>query len=606
MTGSVLVTTAIEETWPSRGPVVFLGAWCLPFDRRDRIAEIRHRLVPYHWDDPAQLDEDRERIRDAYEVMLGLLVDRLNDAHDLDHGLRSWRILVGPWLQTFTTVVFDRWASVRQVLDAGGIDHTLVLSGGRRDLPAQRLADFRRFDLQDDRWNHDLFAGIIRHLGGIECREVPCGSTPLNQGDRTSARGASGRPTVSGVRSALVRTMSRFLARWERPDAMFLHNTYLDGRDELLVQRRLGQLPIRWHSLIRSVRGMEPVPPSTRDWTLEVPEAHRDDQFLKLLATLVPRYLPAAYLEDHRRLRELADLHRWPERPRLVWTSLIHSNSDLFRTWLARRVDGGTKLVVGQHGGGYGTARFFAPEDHERTVSDRFLTWGWDDPNDGRVRAVGQFKAERPLGVDHSAGRSLLMVVEGIPRFNHRTDSIGLAHHWTGYFESLCEFTGRLPDGIRDSLTVRLPPADQGRGEAEQWRALFPEVDLDRGDTPMNDLIGDCRLYLATYNSTTYLQTFTMDVPTVCFWDRSRWALRPSAEGAFGDLVEAGVLYHDPRSAARHVAQIWDDVGRWWRSDRVTDAVGRFTEQYSRLDSGLLVEVEGALREVLADTEVRA
>jgi hypothetical protein len=38
----------------------------------------------------------------------------------------------------------------------------------------------------------------------------------------------------------------------------------------------------------------------------------------------------------------------------------------------------------------------------------------------------------------------------------------------------------------------------------------------------------------------------------------------------------------------------------------VTDAVGRFTEQYSRLDSGLLVEVEGALREVLADTEVRA
>ena len=201
--------------------------------------------------------------------------------------------------------------------------------------------------------------------------------------------------------------------------------------------------------------------------------------------------------------------------------------------------------------------------------------------------------------MDHAGADDLLMVVEGVPRFNHRTDSVGLAHHWNDYFDGLCRFVSELRGDLRNALIVRLSSTDQGRGEADRWEARVPDVRLDRGGVPMNELISGCRLYVATYNSTTYLQTFTMDVPTVCFWDPARWQVRPAAESYFRRMVEVGILHHDPVSAARHVAAIWDDVGSWWYSDEVMEVRGVMSRRFSHLPDDLRTDVVDAIQKVL-------
>lgn len=591
MTGRVLVTTALEETWPEEGQALFLGDWCIPHRMVDRAAGLDHVTMDHPWSDPDRLDRDRDGIRYTYEEVLGRLSDRLDELHGTRLGRRAWRIIVGPWLQTFTTVVFDRWSSIQQAVQQHDLDHTVVLEGPGRSTPPQRLGDFRRWDLQDDRWNHDLYAEIIRWDGRIDVRTLSLG------GEQKVEASPAGRAGGPGWRRRLERTVFRALAAFAREDGVCLYNTYLPPWDEMAVQWRLGQVPVRWHSLIGGAGVWEPVEPEERGWGLD--GGSSGDDLVGLLGRLVPLHLPAAYLEDHERLRSTSERIGWPARPSLIWTSLVHGNSDLFRTWAGTRVAAGSKLVVGQHGGGYGTAECFAAEDHERSVADAYLTWGWDDPDDPRVLPVGQFKAQKPLGVDHSLAEDLLLVVEGVPRFNHRTDSIGLAHHWSEYFEDLCGFAGELPDRLRKALLVRLPVTDQGRGEADLWQERLPEVRLDHGGMPMDHLISGTRLYVATYNSTTYLQTFTMDVPTVCFWNPDRWRVRSDADPYFRQMVDAGILHHDFASAARHVSSIWDDVHAWWRSDEVVEARLAATRRFSHLPEDIRGEVAAALEGVL-------
>jgi len=70
-------------------------------------------VLPYHWDDRQKLYSDYQYLKIIYENMLKALQVQLNEIHNVDHSLRYWRILIGPWLGYFIQVVFDRWAMLK-------------------------------------------------------------------------------------------------------------------------------------------------------------------------------------------------------------------------------------------------------------------------------------------------------------------------------------------------------------------------------------------------------------------------------------------------------------------------------------------------------------
>jgi putative transferase (TIGR04331 family) len=164
-------------------------------------------------------------------------------------------------------------------------------------------------------------------------------------------------------------------------------------------------------------------------------------------------------------------------------------------------------------------------------------------------------------------------------------------------------FVEKLPASIRDALTVRLYSIDYGWDQVARWRDRFPMLRLDEGHSNINDLIQQSRLYIATYNATTFLESFTMDIPTVIYWNPNHWELRDSAIPYFEELKSVGIFHETPESAARHIAVIWDDVDTWWTSEPVRAVLFRFKERYCHLPDDLLGRVEASLLEVMAKSK---
>lgn len=105
---------------------------------------------------------------------------------------------------------------------------------------------------------------------------------------------------------------------------------------------------------------------------------------------------------------------------------------------------------------------------------------------------------------------------------------------------------------------------------------------------------------ISTYNATTFLESFTMNVPTVIFWNPNHWELRDSAIPYFEDLMRVSIFHVTPESAARHVGSIWEDVEAWWMSPDVRAALDRFTRRYCDLPPDLLGRIERSLRDLIA------
>src|ERR1700752_1167886 len=107
-----LVTTADQRYWKTDEKILFLGEWCKIYDQKPVWSKLDYQVLPYHWDDRDQLYRDYLFLRDLYERYLKQLAERLNEIHEVDHSVRYWRIIVGPWLAYFIQSSFDRYLSI--------------------------------------------------------------------------------------------------------------------------------------------------------------------------------------------------------------------------------------------------------------------------------------------------------------------------------------------------------------------------------------------------------------------------------------------------------------------------------------------------------------
>lgn len=578
-----LVTTALETTWRDDEPVLFLGEWCRLHSRKDRWSRMEAEVLPYHWDDRDKLADDYRYLSQFHERLLEDLTRQLNEIHGVEHSLRYWRIVVGPWLGFFTQILFDRWCCVLRAVELHEISGTVVLSEPAETVIPNDMGDFARLYV-GDQWNHRIYASILEQYTNVVCHD---------QAPRLAVEAGCAQSTRTGlkelVRHGIATLVLRASALFGLADDAFFLATYLPRLDSLKIQRLLGQAPQPWrsHPALRFAARSE-----RRQWAVRGDSRSR---FEICAREMIPRHLPTAYLEGYHTMVEQAANLDWPARPKVIWTSNAHFSDEVFKIWAAAKVENGSPLVIGQHGGHYGVGRWSFGEDHEIAICDRFLSWGWSEDSQPKVRPVGQLKSKRARRARGRRG-GVLLVTAVLPRYSYWMYSTPVAGQWLNYFDDQFVFVGALPEAIRRELTVRLFPEDLGWDQLGRWRERFSGLRLDEGRSAFDGAVRKSRLVISTYNATTFLESFTMNVPTVIYWNPRHWELRDSAAPYFDDLRRVGIFHASPESAANHVAAIWDDVEGWWFGRDLQEALTRFKARYSRLPPNLLDLVEGELR----------
>ncbi|HEV8247864.1 MAG TPA: LIC12162 family protein, partial [Polyangiaceae bacterium] len=363
-TERLLITTADERTWRNDRPVLFLGEWCRPYSLRATWERMDAAVVPpYGWRE-GQQDADYARVQQLYELLLEELGDELNRYHGTTFSRRYWRILIGPWLNTFVAIVFNRWATIQLALERFRISGSLVL-----DLPDDQVVPSDNIDFiykwLSHEWNHRVFARILESWTSVPCHRI--GKREAGHRDprlEAAWRLNRGRRLKEAVARRLT-GLSHFLSR--EGDA-FLISTYLPSRYQSVLQLSLGQFPSLWRT---EMPGRASADPEARKKLQSRLEGNQGVEHC--LRTLASEQIPTIYLEGYARLREIVRDLPWPKRPRVIFTSSNMYSDEVFKAWTAERVEQGVPYVIGQHGGVYGAARFTRYEEHEAESADRVL-----------------------------------------------------------------------------------------------------------------------------------------------------------------------------------------------------------------------------------------
>jgi putative transferase (TIGR04331 family) len=566
-----LITTADQSTWRFDEPVLFLGEWCKIYTKKDIWESLDSEVASYRWDDRQQLFEDFEYLVKLYERILPAVASKLNALHGTNFSERYWKIIVGPWLLLFIQIIFERFHQIAIVNNGYEISGTAVSACQADEMVPIDMFQFADFFVSD-KWNHHIYSCIIRNSSKIPYTYYSVEKDSHYPKENINHRSFPRKviDTVSGFfrRKTDITIVDYPLSLVDQFRLLFRHGYLVDS------------MPTCNLSGLRTNTSM-------RQWELDIPAG---DTFEKFLVNLLPKQIPIVYLEGYHVMAEFCLGIPLGENPDSILSSYVTYNEE-FKFWASQKIENGSKLFIGQHGGGYGIGKWFSNEVHELSIADGFFSWGWADRSAAIVRPMGMLKKTSFKTRNRFDQEHILLIVGSIPRYSYKLYSETVSKQWLNYFGDQRLFIQSLPQDLRNKLLVKLYPTDYGWNDESRFKDAFSDVCYESGNRSVDNLSGISRVIISTYNSTSFLETLSKNIPTIVYWDPVFWEIRESAQPFFDELKEIGVFHESPESAALQLAQVWDDVGDWWLSPKTQKTINKFVQTFCYTSPGLLTDV---------------
>jgi putative transferase (TIGR04331 family) len=569
------VLTPDEATWSRRKPNLFLTEWSKlgrkePMDERpdDILA------VPYGIE-KAEKDEDFFRARGIEEAIFPTLCALLNSTQKTQLSCRSWKIILGFWMQHYVRVILNRYRSLSSAFSSYEIRSVTFHGGCSYSLAAQ---DYEQFiwALNDSRWNEELF----KHLFPVIAQSENVEKVLLPPGSTTSFYRSISYIKKKPLRESFVQCLAatRFLVK--DTDAFFI-NPLLPKKIEALVRLSALEWPLIWER--EHFQSEKPVDRNLRkllgEQLVQALPPQRDG-LTRIVAGLLFEALPLAHLEHFHELSDFVSRLRWPSRPKFIFASANFDSDEVFKMWVAKRTQQRVPYYTGQHGS-YGHVRHEMNPSVEEATSDKFLTWGWSEPGK-QYAPVGCFKfaGKKPRRQKNKIEN--IMLVQTCLGSLFTTYDRSYTH--SKYFEDQIKFASTLNSDNRRRLKVRLHSLSNIYGFSEKcrWLDFDANTEFEESGKPLVNIASDFRLIVNSYDSTAILELLYFNLPSVAFWQKPLDHLRESAVPYYEMLLGAGLLFDSSSGCAAFINSHYDIIDDWWHSAPVQNARMTFVDRYAK------------------------
>jgi len=572
-----LATTALSEFWKNDQDVLFLGKWCLRYDRRREWENIHYKVLDYPWDDKLAYERARDYCNRIYGFLLTNLTECLNTIHNVEHSRRYWEIIIGPWLLHFIHAFYDRYICLKYTFERYPNLDTLCLSE-RSYLTPIDLTNFKSLST-DDPYNLQLYSQLIKLMGYTKPERDYKVATK-----KVSLLGHGMSQQIKMRAKNILKKLAPFFnALGGRLSSKLIGQMNIRELDVLKICLKSGfkiwpLLPIEMNI------SQYPTNNEVRKKLLNITDCDTNDPFQKIIIQALPCNFPVSYIEGYSTIRNYI-LKVFVGSTKTIIDSVGWFLNEPFKVLAAEKSESGTILLGVQHGGVYGIARDMPIEDHEVSIADFFFSWGWKREDCMKVIPMPNPKLshlrKRSIHRKIPDKGSILHISTIYSRYLEFFRSVPIGPQVMDYLENQYVFIQSLPLRIHQMMIIR-PYSWNAYGwqQSQRFKEKFPNIKIDDHSKSFYERLEMCRLVVCSDNQTTFLESMVFNVPTLLFIDPKQWKICADAAPFYQELERVGILSWEPREAALKVIEIYDDTIAWWFSNEIQsvrkDFISRF------------------------------
>ncbi len=487
----------------------------------------------------------------------------LNEYHRKDNSYQYYDLILGDWLDTFLQLAYVAWLE-HKLNSPGGSIHSLTIP-----LPSNP-EDFKRLHL-----NYD--AALQNHLAWA--------TSAICDGEKPQKSWFAKESTLISTNLDSNWTITKALCEGictNKPKLIITAAYWKCTKIEKLYALW------KWRSWARFDDMQYPITIATHiniNWRIHASSNFRSiSGFQDLVCALLPLYLPVVFLEGFNLYREKA-LNLSLHRPKAMFSANALYENLIFKLYAAEWQKEGTKLLYGQHGGGYGINHSHIIEEYETRVSSCFYSWGWERDD----RLVKPLAPPLPR-ISKNKTIKILLILVSYPKYIYRIHYHSMGSQIPLLHNEVCEFLHNLSD--HKQMMIRGYPYDYGWGETSKIRNAAPEAMFDIKRPSPFIRFAQSQLVVHSYLCTSYLETLALNIPTVCFYNPIVNSFDAKAQPLINELEHNSILHRSGKDAARFVSSISENPLNWWFKANVQEARSNFVRHYANFSEHWLQEWE--------------
>ena len=186
--------------------------------------------------------KSREKINKKIYLISNKFINELsiilNEIHGVKLSKRSWKIIIGPWINYFTTICWNRFYKIKKVLRVSNLDNSVIFECPNSLLAMENNLNMSKL-CNDDDWNSILYSKVLLFLKPKgKYKKINCN---LNVGN-------------SFVKKSYIKIfLSKFLSFFMKDTDALIIGSYLPFKEMLRLHFHLKQVPQIYSHLYKNL-----------------------------------------------------------------------------------------------------------------------------------------------------------------------------------------------------------------------------------------------------------------------------------------------------------------------------------------------------------------
>jgi putative transferase (TIGR04331 family) len=173
---------------------------------------------------------------------------------------------------------------------------------------------------------------------------------------------------------------------------------------------------------------------------------------------------------------------------------------------------------------------------------------------------------------------------------------------WLRGFNELLQMAKLLDHKRIPRVTFRPSMIDFGLNQTQRIRRSLPNVEIDDGSRKIYKVLGDHKLIIATSNTTSFLETYALNIPTILFWDSSFWETNQSGDELFSRMRDLNLFFSSPQDLAKFLNDNYSSIDSWWNSKDIQGIREEVCLKYANTSTNFSVDFAKLLNKQIGQT----
>ena len=300
-----------------------------------------------------------------YDKYIIKISSELNRVHNLKRSTRYWSLILGKWLRDFTYATYNRYQTIKKGLRENRVNEVILIKDEENFFPIIDATTINYYS-NDRIFDAILISNIFKSINFQNDLKISFSKKDFSEEKKSKYK----KEKKTFLPVSTYNLLSRFSNNHK--SEFFVISSYLRLREELKLNYYLNKkLQFFYYPDIEYKKSKIDINLRNK---LSFKEESKDE-FKAILNKILNFYLQLTVLENYFQIRDFIKNLRWPENPKIIFSSNSFADGGPTQFWIAEKIEHGSKYYLGQHGAGY-LEYYDKKYRAELKPIDGFVTWG--------------------------------------------------------------------------------------------------------------------------------------------------------------------------------------------------------------------------------------